>query len=432
MSGVDVVVVGGGLSGLLCGVALRERGIDVMVVEGADRPGGVARGWERRGHRLEPAASTLLLPNPGLSPLLAAAGVETLPAPGAGLRYIFTRNRLVPVPAGPAAAVAPVLPWRAKLELLLEPFRPVLDSEDPSLEEFCRARFGPRAGSFVAWVMSAGVFAGDPAVLSARAAFPPMVALADADGSVIRGALRRRGGGIRPTTHVPMGGMDRLVERLAGYLDDRLRTSFPVKRVAPSSDGWTVDGPESISARRVVMATGADETARLIPGLADLLAGFRAAPVVVVFLGGATERFRVPDGFGYLVGPDHAGITLGVVFESNLDPTRAPAGRTLVKAIVGGARRPEVVEWDDDRIVDTVGSELARALGRDVEVDLAEVVRHRKGIPQYPIGHLDRLRRLEDRLAELPGLHLTGWSYRGVGVSQLAADAQRLAQVLAG
>ena len=136
----------------------------------------------------------------------------------------------------------------------------------------------------------------------------------------------------------------------------------------------------------------------------------------------------MPPGFGALTGSDTAMATRGVLFESSYAPHRAPAGHSLVKAIVGGATRPEVAGWDDDPLVETVGGEVSRIIGRDISASFVEVVRHHRGIPQYVIGHSAWLQEVERLTNSMPGLHLTGWGYRGIGVAHLAADAAAVAQ----
>lgn len=157
------------------------------------------------------------------------------------------------------------------------------------------------------------------------------------------------------------------------------------------------------------------------------LARARAAPVVVLGLGTGAG---IPPGFGALTGPDVAAVTRGVLFESSYAPHRAPAGGSLLKVIAGGAPRPEVVGWGDEDLVERVGGEAAQIAGCPPEWSFTEIVRLPAGIPQYPVGHgtwLDEVARLTP-----PGLHLTGWGYRGVGAAHVAADAAATARRIAG
>ena len=125
-------------------------------------------------------------------------------------------------------------------------------------------------------------------------------------------------------------------------------------------------------------------------------------------------------------------LVAGCLFESSYAPERAPAGHWLAKVIAGGARAPHAVDLDDDALVAAVLDEVRGALGSDLDPELAHVVRHLPGIPQYEVGHHRRLADIDRLLATRPGLHLTGWGYRGVGLGQIATDAVRVADVCSG
>ncbi len=432
-----VVIVGGGLAGLFTASELVAAGVDdVVVVERDSLPGGVARTVTRDGYSLEPAVGSFTLPHPHLSPILERANVEIVPARRADIRYVFVEGRLVGLQPSPGALVAPVLSVPAKLRALAEPLvrrRP--ETGEESLADFCERRFGKRAGRLLSGLMASGVYAGDPAELSASAAFPTLTELEEEAGSVLRGAIRRRRSRPedvpRPRLHVPAKGMAAMAETLASSLDGRFRGDFEVQSVSHAGDGWVIEGPERLVADAVVLAVHPLVAAGLVGGeVADDLRSIESAPVAVVGMGGAGP-LRLPDGFGALIGSDEGLVSVGVLFESAYAPGRAPHGSWLVKVIVGGARNPEITDWDDDGLVRRVAEELERVVGGVPSPDFVEVVRQRPGIPQYTIGHRGRLRALDDRLTELPGLHLAGWGYRGVGIASLTRDCVRLAMEIA-
>jgi oxygen-dependent protoporphyrinogen oxidase len=162
-----------------------------------------------------------------------------------------------------------------------------------------------------------------------------------------------------------------------------------------------------------------------------LLEKATGAPVAVVALGGEADPSPIPPGFGVLVGPDSGMVSRGILFESSYAPDRAPEGSWLVKVIAGGAIRPEVAQWSTGQLIDRVTSEVTQVVRGELDPSCVEVVRHLPGIPQYPVGHGEWLRDLTEALADRPGLHLTGWGYRGVGLAQLSADATRVAERVA-
>lgn len=427
---MTVAIVGGGLAGLFTATRLLQTGHDdVVVFEASESAGGVTRSVTRDGFVLEPGAGSFALPHPHLSPLLA--GTHLRPAEAtARLRHVWTDGRLVTLQPGPAALAAPIVPIRAKLRGVLD----VLVAEPPgdddeTLEMFLRRRLGNRLGHTAAWLAASGVYAGDPARLSARSAFPALTGLVVAEGSFVKGAVRkmrsRPQASVRPKMHLPATTMAQLATELARQLGDRWRSGHTVEAVRRSGNRWIVEGTDRIEADHVVLACAPHTAAGLVDGpLSAALTGDSHAPVVVVGLGGTYDGMPLPDGFGILTGPDARTSTRGILLESSYAPHRAPAAHSLVKVIAGGAPRDPIVDADDQIVIDRVGNELARILGRDLEVSFTQVVRHSPGIPQYEIGHRDWLAQVE---AETPAsLHLTGWGYRGVGVAHLATDAHRI------
>ncbi|HVR33463.1 MAG TPA: protoporphyrinogen oxidase [Acidimicrobiia bacterium] len=432
---MKVAIVGGGFAGLFTATRLLASGVDDFVVlESSNHPGGVTRSVTRDGYTLEPAAGSFTLPHPHLSQVLGSQLVK----PGTGTartRHVWDGARMVTLRPGPAAALAPLVPGRAKARALLEMFAAEPPGQaDESLDHFCRRRLGDDAGRTAAWLAASGVFAGDPRRLSARAAFPALTGLVDSDGSMLRGALRRLrsrpADAVRPSVHVPLTTMSALADQLAAALGDRFRARHRVTAIRRVGTRWLIDGREPVTADRVVIACAPDVAAGLVDGdLAAALGGSVMAPVVVVGVGGPASRVPVPDGFGILTGPDAATAIRGVLLESSYAPARAPSGHGLMKVIAGGAPRNPIVEADDATVIQTVGSELARILGKDIEASFVQVVRHARGIPQYQIGHSRWLAAVEAATPE--SMHLVGWGYRGVGMGQLGTDAVRVAAAVA-
>lgn len=430
MHDADVIVVGGGLAGLSTAIELHSRGVDVLVLDAGSAPGGVARTVVRDGFEFDPAAGTLMLPHPHLSPTLARVGVEPIPAEAAGVRYVFTGGRMVAIPPSPAALFAPVAPLRARLAALGEPWRKPTGTPDESLSAFLGRRVGHGLGEVTGWVAASGVFAGDPDRLEARSAFPALVGLEELGGSLIKGLIARRkasGGAPRPRSHVPgPGGMTGVTKAIAAVLGERYRPRARVGGIRHEGGRWVVEAPGPCSARELVLAVGPSQAAGLLEGdLGRLLGGRPSAPVVSVGIG--ASDLELPPGFGVLTGPDAGTDTLGILFESSYAPHRAPAGSGLVKVIAGGATNPGLADETDDVIVDRVTGDIEVILSQSPTPTFVEVVRNE--IPQYDRGHAAWMSRVE--AATPAGLHLTGWGYRGVGASHVATDAARIAAAIA-
>jgi oxygen-dependent protoporphyrinogen oxidase len=432
----DIGIVGGGLGGLLLAAELERRGANPLLLEACAQPGGVARTVHEAGYSLEPAASSVLLPNADLSPILAAAAVETVAANSAGQRrFLYQRDGLIALAPSPALALAPIVGPAAKLRALAEPLirpRPT-GGADESLQSFLVRRLGPELGRLGATLMAHGVFAGDPEQLSAEGTFPALVDLEAEAGSIVRGGMarmrQRPKGTPRATPHVIAGGMSRLADRLASTLGDRFQAETPVEAVEAVGAGWslrTSAGEHEVGTAVIALAPTA--AARLVPdGVAAVLQRATAAPVAIVGLGGPSPDLPIPNGFGALVGPDADVRVLGVLFESQYAPDRAPERHRLAKAIYGGAADPSAMDLEDDELITLAVTELSRITGVTMDPSWATVIRHRAGIPQYTIGHPAWLDELDHALGDHDGLHLAGWGYRGIGLSRLAADAVLLA-----
>jgi oxygen-dependent protoporphyrinogen oxidase len=246
--------------------------------------------------------------------------------------------------------------------------------------------------------------------------------------------------------------MESLIRAAAHSLGSSLRTSHTVAEVRPRRDA-RASGPRLVGARAftvvstgrsieadaVVLAGPASETADLLrpfdPEAARHLNGIPTAPLAVICLGydaHALEADRGPlDGFGFLVPRGEGPRILGALWESSIYPGRAPEGKALIRVMIGGATDRDVLDLDDTAIVDLAREDLRRTMGLRTAPEFTHLVRHRRGIPQYTIGHLSRVDRIETRLREYPGLFLAGNSYRGVSINACLEDALLIAQRVA-
>ena len=439
-----VLIVGGGLSGLSLGVELRARGVPVTVLEAQDRPGGALRTRAEAGFLTEDAANSYLDREPATRALIEQVGLSGAVRhadPRARSRFIFTAGALRALPHSPPALLASrIVPWSTKLRMLGEVLSRRGSDEDESLARFFRRHLGAHATEVLVDAMQTGTYAGDPERLSARATFPKLVELERTHRSLLLGSLREQRARKRnpqPLAGPPCTfarGMGMLPEALAEKLGSALQLSCPVTALRRDAGGWAVDikSGTTLSAARLVLALPSDPAGRLLGAvdgaLATDLRGIAYAPVGVVHLGfESTTLATVPSGFGLLVPAVEGLPVLGIIFASSLFPFRAPDGQTLLSCILGGARHPELMETSDGHLVALAREGVARTLKIQARPTLQSVVRWPAGIPQYEVGHLARLARMETRLAALPGLSLLGNAYRGVGVNDCVREAAALA-----
>lgn len=434
----DVLVLGGGVSGLSAAWGLMRAGLRVTLLEARNRPGGVIRS-RRDGGWLEEAGPNTLAVSPQLHAVLRDLGLDgavLLSDPQAARRYVVSGGRLEALPRGPLGLFGSALLRPALPRLLREPWVARGVDPDESVAEFAARRLGPHVRDLLVDPFVSGVYAGDPSRLSIRAAFPRLHALEAEHGSLLRGGLsaarRRRKDGPR----LPPGwrgrllsfadGLQVLTDRIAERLRDggaTLLCGVEAAEVARDGAGWQVrDRTGRVwRAAHLILATPAHVGAGLLRQLdaeaAALLDAVPYAPMAVVTLGfGPGAGGRPLGGFGMLLPRIEGRPTLGALFSSSLFEGRAPAGHKLITAFIGGRRNPSAPDLDDETLLGLVSKDLADLLGLDAPPLRWNLRRWPAAIPQYEIGHLERLDRLDSRLAALPGLYLTGNWRGGIGV----------------
>lgn len=448
---MSVIVIGGGLSGLALAWHLREAGADVLLLESSPRLGGAVRTLSRDGFLLETGPNGFVDREPVVRRLAARLGIEDRirPArPEARQRFIYTRGQLREVPTSPPAFLgSDLLPLSARLRVLSEVFTAREQNPlDESLAHFGRRHFGDVATSVLLDALQSGIYAGDVEALSASAAFPQLMELEREHRSVLLG-LARAQRTRKEDTPPPEGalcsfegGLQTLVDALGASLGEAARTSAYVEALTPSGDGWRVlarDNGRLVErhARHVVLAVPAFAAARLLRPLdlelARTLEGIAYAPLAVVHLGFEAGATPPPEGLGFLVPSAEGHELLAALHVSNLFPWRAEGGRVLYTCMLGGAHRPELAMLPEEDLLTLAREELHALAGVSAWPCLTEVVRWPRAIPQYTVGHEERMARLDAAVARWPGLTLGGNAYHGVGMTDCVRNAARLADTLA-
>ncbi len=436
-----ICIIGGGIGGLAAARELVRAGFDAHVFEAAATAGGVVGTTTAGGYLREHAASSFLGNAPrGARALCDELGVSVeVASPRAKRRWIFLDGKLRALPRSPIDLVrSDLLTWRGKLDLLREPLHPPRrGNTDESVYAFASRRFGPEAARAIFAPFVTGIFAADAHDVSLEAGFPKLADL-DREGGIVRGfakqaakaAFRRFAGGGKPKLpsglFAPTGGLGTLIAALTKDLGARVHTSHPVGRLAPptgNARGVLVDNELWDAA---VLAIPAEDSAALvadIPTLGAKLAPFHRAPTAIVYLGYPEAAIpRAVDGFGFLTALGEELRVLGVVFESVVWPSRAPAGHVLLRCIFGGGRDPSAAALPDADLIAHATADVGKVLGATGTPTHTSVVRWRRGVAQYAVGHKD-LVRAAVTAARTHRIVLAGADYRGPGVNDLCADA---------
>lgn len=447
MSNPDVIVVGGGVSGLSVAWWLAQVGIAVEVWEQDARPGGKILTREADGYLTERAASMMLNFRPEVSRMLALTGLGAAkvmcPSAPENQRYLVQDGRLVPFPLRlRTLMLSPLWSLRGKLRLLAEPFVPRGGHPDETVSEFIVRRLGREVLEKAIEPFVAGPLASDPDQASARAVLPRLVALENSYGSLalgigVRTILQRRTAPVHETFSFRKG-MATLIDTLAAAPGVRFRARCTATQLEPRGSGWrlvgrTPDGDHMVRARHLVLSAPAPAAAMLVhpldTQLARLLRGIGYAPLTVVHLAFDRSAIRQPlDGLGFLVPRVERLQLTGCQWISSLFPCRAPRGKVLLACYVGGARAPETRDWDDDQCIEAVVAWLGSLMGIDAAPERVWIDRHECGLPLYHGAHPGRLGAMTERLGNWPGLHLAANYWGGVSVRDRIAHGYALAQ----
>jgi len=459
------VVVGGGLAGLAAAERLQAAGIGhVIVVEPADRCGGVLGTARRDGWLVERSADCFLAARPEGMALVNRLGLEGELVgvdPRVRRALVWHDGRTVPVPQG-FRLLAPgridsilsssLFSPAGRLRLLAERTVPVRrDGAEESLEQFAVRRLGREAFERLVQPLAAGIWTADPARLGMEAACREFAEMERTCGSLwagerarLKNAAEEAGTGARYGQFVTFAnGMQTLPDRLAAAVFARgaIWRKGHAERLARLGGRWRLtvagreDRVESIDANAIVLATPAPAAAVLLagvdPGLAAELAGIAYAGSVIVSLGFRREAVRHPLDAAGLVVPRIAGRrALAVSFSSSKFPDRAPPGCVLLRVFLGGALDPEAVGLDDAALTSLAHRDAGDLLGIGGEPLLVQIDRWDAAMPQYHIGHAERVSRIEAALERQSGLALAGGAYRGVGIPQVIGSGRQAAEAV--
>jgi oxygen-dependent protoporphyrinogen oxidase len=452
-----VAIVGGGVAGIAAGLRVAERAPDASLVllEAGDRLGGTLQTVREQGFVIETGPDSFITEKPwalALCDRLGLSGDLVGTRDGDRRTHVARGDALHPLPDGflllaPTSlgplVTSPLFSWPGKLRMALDLVLPRGDgARDESLADFVRRRLGREALARVADPLVSGIYTGDPERLSVAATMPRFHELEATHRSIILG-LRRSAGAARGVAGARYGlfvthrdGMGALVSALAARLpDSTAQLGTRLERLERTTSGWRLHlGRASLDADAVVLATPAWATADLVAPIDAALAErlrtiVHASSAIVTLAVRASDLPRGLPGFGFVVPAVDGRDLLACTFSSRKWAGRAPEGHELLRGFVGGVRRPDLVERDDAALIAIVRSELARYLGLRGEPVLARVDRWRRAMPQYDVGHRERVRAIEERVATLPRLALAGNAYQGVGIpdcvrsGELAADA---------
>ncbi len=460
-----IAIVGGGISGLAAAHKLSEItspdgiSIDYRLFEADDKTGGILRTVHRDGFLLEAGPDSFISEKPEALDLAGGIGLSDriIQTNNADRRsFIVRRGKLIPVPEGfhllaPSRLwpfiTSPIFSWTGKARMALDLLLPRQCNGDESLASFVRRRLGNEALARMAQPMVGGIYTADPEKLSLAATMPRFLDMERDHGSVIRAMLagRRKAkdqskgvSGPRYSLFLSFDdGMQILTDRLAELIGkERIQTQTRVDSVRQSGKNrWMIatSAGETWLADAVVLALPAYAAAKVIAECDDVLASeLKAIPYAsTATINVAFRRSDVKhplNGFGFVVPLAEQRRILACTFSSIKFAGRAPSDTVLLRAFAGGALQPEVFDLDEPVLVATVLGELKELLGVVGTPLVTHVEKWPNSMAQYHVGHLDRVGRIKERVAKLPGLQLAGNAYQGAGIPDCIRSGEGAAE----
>ena len=443
-SAPDAVVVGGGIAGLTAARELGKAGLSVVLVESSPELGGKLRTGMVGGVEVDVGAESMLARRPEAVGLAEELGLD-LVHPASGSTQLWTRGALRPLPRTllgvpldlDQVADAGVLSDEGLERARHEPVVP-LDDDDVSVARLVGDRLGHEVVDRLVEPLLGGVYAGHATQLSAAATVPQVVAALRAHGSLTMAAAAMPAAPVSagsPMFAGLVGGLGRLPRAVADAGGFEVRTHVTVRHLERTTTGFRLTvgsarDPETIETARVVLAVPGPPAARLLadvaPAAADELGALEYASMAVVTL--AVPELEVGDSSGFLVpSVDGRRIKASTYSFNKWAWLGAAADLRILRASIGRHREEAALQAPDDELVAHVVTDLATATGQPVTPVDAHVQRWGGALPQYTVGHLDRVARIRASVSAVPGLAVCGAAYDGVGIPAVIGSARRAA-----
>ncbi|HEX4378417.1 MAG TPA: protoporphyrinogen oxidase [Candidatus Acidoferrum sp.] len=448
---VAALVIGGGISGLACAYALRKAGVDAFLVEASDRAGGAIRTQRRDGYLVELGPQSFSGTAQMLQ-LFDELGIrqQVVQAPGGAPRYVLVNGALLKVPMSPPAFLTSGFVGLGTKSALLRDLigKSTPPENDESIADFVRRKFSAEMLDRLVGPFVSGVYAGDPEKLSLRSSFPLLYDAETSKGSVIRGMLSKAKKQKpdqprhRPTLLSFAEGAQAFTDALAAKLGDRLLLNASVTSVVRDQteptpvfrvEIQTRTGQQSFIAANVIVATATDAAADLLrevePTISNSLAEIEYASIAVISLGYPKNQIGDPlHGFGFLV-PRSSGVrTLGTVWNTSLFPHRAPDGNALLTSFIGGATDPNAAQLPPDGLAAIVHKDIAPLLKIRGTPAFSNVTIYSRALPQYNLGHSERLAAINEARQKHSNLWLVGNYLRGPSIGACVEHSLAVAE----
>ncbi|MCS7163975.1 MAG: protoporphyrinogen oxidase [Thermodesulfovibrio sp.] len=446
MGSAELVIVGGGISGLSLAYFLLKKNpqLDLKIIEAEEKVGGKIVTENISGFLCEGGVNGFLNNKPSTLRLASELNIEPIKgSESSKVRYLLIDGKMIKVPENPIKFfLSSILSISGKIRMLKEYFvPPVKEHTEETVESFVTRRVGREFYEKLIDAMSTGIYAGDPSKMSMKSCFPKVYWLEKKYGGLIRGliALRKERKDVKAQPSAVLmsfkTGMAELVYSLESNLSSKIIKGNRVIGITKQNSYYSVylENGDTVESEKVVLSCPAYETADILKELnreiSDILKTIPYPPLSVVAFGFKKEQIGFGTSlYGFLIPYREKRKILGTLFDSSIFPNRAPEGYVLLRSMIGGRRAPELAMLSDENLTETVLYELKSILNIKGDPEFVKIFRWEKAIPQYELGHEEKLNRIDTILNKFPGLYITGNAYRGVSVNDCIENSLKLAE----
>jgi oxygen-dependent protoporphyrinogen oxidase len=449
----EIVIIGAGLTGLTLAFYLKKQGKDVLIIEKSAKTGGVIQTVKDDEFVYETGPNTGVVANPEVAELFedleGLCKLETAD-PSAKRRLIWKNGKWRALPSGFWSAVfTPLFTLKDKFRVLGEPFRKKGTNPEENLADLVKRRLGKSFLNYAIDPFISGIYAGDPKYLIPKFALPKLYALEQNYGSFIKGSMKKakenkKNPRLQKATKEVFsakGGLSKLIAALTEKTgNENIFLKAKSTTVLPVENGFEIQTeingePVQIRAKKVITTSGANELMNLLPFMTEKekapFETLKYASVVQAIVGYRNWKGINLKAFGGLVPTIEERNILGALFTSSFFTGRAPRNGALISVFMGGTKRPEIYEMDDEEIENLISRDLCQMLGMPIfRPDLFEIFRYKYAIPQYGLSSAQRFETISQLQDKYPGLILAGNIRNGIGMADRIKQARDIAEEL--
>ncbi len=451
MQQTDIIILGSGLTGLTCAHYLTKKKRNFIVIDKQTQVGGVIGTVKENGFIYETGPNTGVISHPEVADLfddLKDKLTHEIADERAEKRYVLKKGKWKALPSGLIGGVTtPLFSWKDKFRLLAEPFRAPGKDPNESLANLVKRRMGQSFLDYAVDPFILGIYAGDPAQLVTKYALPKLYNLEQEYGSFIGGAIKKNENdpeAKKATRKIfsVKGGFKLFMEVLqqsAGT--DKFLLGVQDISIEKKIDGYLLKGTDTdgsvieIQAKKIISTVGSYSLRKLFPFFTDEhlnnIESLHYTRVIEVAIGFNNWQGMPLDAFGALIPYREKRDILGLMFMSSLFEDRAPKNGALITVFIGGVRRQELCDLDDEEVKKLIEKELKDLLELDeFSPDLFKIMRHAKAIPQYRADSKERYESITALESKYEGLVLAGNILDGIGMADRIKQGKMIAESL--